>query len=162
MGLPLRRSTLMPQYRPGAKFLESSSTERELGALLDALCLHKTKGILGCLSRGMSSRPGRAIGECLCDHIWSSASTLELPGKGKEQLLGVSPAEAHKMARAWSPWCKRGGWGSWACSALRWDYLESGGWWVMCRLTAVRKFGVGVEKPELTPIRGVQWKDERQ
>lgn len=146
--LPLRRNSLRPQYRSGAKFLESSSAERELGVLLDVLVLNKAKGILGCLSRCMSSRSGGVIGECLWDCIWSSASTLDSLERIKSSSLGRVQRRPTKMARAWNPWCKRGGWGSLAFSALRWDDLESRGWWVVCRLIAVCKYWVGVKKSE--------------
>ena len=85
----------MQQHRSGAKLLESSSTEKELGVLLPGLVVEKASCILGCLSKSMGSRSGGVIGACettsgvLCP-LWSS------PGENKEQLIGANPVEAHQ------------------------------------------------------------------
>ena len=64
-GLHLERNSPMHHYRLGAKLLESSSAERDLGVLVDdrltmsqqcALVARKANGILGCIRRSVASR----------------------------------------------------------------------------------------------------------
>jgi len=129
--LHLGKINPMHQYRLKADLLESSSVERDLGALVDdkltmsqqcAPVAKKASGLLGCIRKTVASR-SREVLLPLCSVLVKPHLQCCIQFWGPHfKMRNYCRESSRGLWRWWGDWSilpTRKGWGSWTCLAWR-------------------------------------------